>query len=278
MQPVRSSWPDHLGVVGVVAEARRRARTRKGGEDHLPARGEARRLAAPEGRGGRERQQWPELGEEPVHDLDRLLWIVDGDMHVHAEDQLAPGDVLELVDEVPVAVARGDPLALEEAERVRAGRADAQALLARDSGHVRAQLQQFTLDVAGVAADRRRDLEHRLHQLGVDPRLQLMAGDRLQHGVDVLDEIERLAVEEHVLLLDPERVRVGLAERVVEDAAPGDGALAGDRVGVDLLHGSTASASISTRQRESSRPLTTTAVDAGRISPNTSPCARAICS
>ena len=73
------------------------------------------------------------MGEEPVDDLDRLLGVVDRDVHVQAEDQLAARDVLELVDEVPVAVARGDPLALEEAERVRAGRADAQALLARDS-------------------------------------------------------------------------------------------------------------------------------------------------
>ena len=107
---------------------------------------------------------------------------------------------------------------------------DAHALLAPDLAHVRAQLQQLALDVAGGPADRRRDLEHRLHQLGVDPRLELVARDRLQHGVDVLDEVERLAVEEHVLLLDAERVRIGLAERVVEDAAALDGALAGDRV------------------------------------------------
>ena len=148
----------------------------------------------------------------------------------------------------------------------------------RDAADVRAQLQQLALDVAGSPADRRRDLEHRLHQLGVDPRLELVAGDRLQHGVDVLDEVERLAVEEHVLLLDPERVRIGLSECVVEHAAALDGALAGDRVRIDLLHGSTASASISTRQRGSSRPLTTTAVEAGRISEKTSPCARAISS
>ena len=132
-------------------------------------------------------------------------------MDVHAEDQLAAGDVLELVDEVPVAVARRDPLALEEAERMRARRADAQSLLAPDPVTYAAQLQQLALDVAGVPADRRRDLEHRLHQLGVDPRLELVAGDRLQHGVDVLDEVEGLAVQEHVLLLDAERVRVGLA-------------------------------------------------------------------
>ena len=56
------------------------------------------------------------MREQPVHDLDRLLGVVDRDMDVQPEDQLAAGDVLELVDEVPVAVARGDPLALEEAE------------------------------------------------------------------------------------------------------------------------------------------------------------------
>ena len=38
--------------------------------------------------------------EQAVHDLDRLLRIVDGDVDVHAEDQLAARDVLELVDEV----------------------------------------------------------------------------------------------------------------------------------------------------------------------------------
>ena len=147
-------------------------------------------------------------------------------MNVHPEDQLAPGDVLELVDEVAVAVARRDPLPLEERERMRARGADPQALLAPDARHVGAQLQQLALDVARRPADGRRDLEHRLHQLGVDPRLELVPADRLQHRVDVLDEVEGLAVEEHVLLLDAERVRVGLAERVVEHAAALDRALA----------------------------------------------------
>ena len=228
--------PDHLGVVGVVAEPGRRTGARKCGEDHLPARCETRRLAAPERRGRRECEQRAELGEEAVHDLDRLLGVVDGDVHVHAEDQLAPGDVLELVDQVPVAVARRDPLALEEAERMRSRRADAHPLLASDLAHVRAQLQQLALDVARVPADRGRDLEHGLHQLGVDPRLELVAGDRLQDGVDVLDEVERLAVQEHVLLLDAERVRVRLPERVLEHTPALDCALARDRVGVDLLH------------------------------------------
>jgi hypothetical protein len=63
-------------------------------------------------------------------------WIafsaVDGHVDVHPEDQLAAGDVLHLVDEVVVPVARRDPLPLEQAERMRPGRADAEALLRRD--------------------------------------------------------------------------------------------------------------------------------------------------
>ena len=265
---------DYLGVVRVVGEPRRRPGARERGEDHLPARGEAGRLAAPERRAGREREQRPELGEEPVHDLDRLLGIVDGDVDVHPEDQLPPGDVLELVDEIAVAVARRDPLPLEERERMRSGGADPHSLLAPDLHDVGPELHELGLDVAGGAADRCRDLEHRLHQLGVDPRLQLVPADRLQDGVDVLDEIERLAVEEHVLLLDAQRVRIRLAEGVVEHAAAVDGALARDRRRIDLLHGSSASASISTFQRGSSRPRITSIALAGRISEKTSPCAR----
>jgi hypothetical protein len=45
-----------------------------------------------------------------------------------------------------------------------------------------------------------------------------VARDGRQDGVDVLHEVERLAVEEHVFLLDPERVRVAPAEGMVENA------------------------------------------------------------
>ena len=66
--------------------------------------------------------------------------------------------------------------------------------------------------------------------------------DRREHRVDVLHEIPRLGIEQHVLLLDAERVRVALAERVVEHArvtaAEPFGALPGDRRREDLLHGS----------------------------------------
>ena len=161
------------------------------------------------------------MRDQPVHDLDRLLRVVHRDVHVQTEDQLSPRDVLHLVDDRPIAVLGGDPLRLEERERMRAGRADAQALPPRDVRDVAADAEQLLLHACRRVADRRGHLEHGLHQLGVDARLELVARDRGEHGVDVLDEVVRLAVEEHVLLFDPERVRVARAERVVEHAAAG---------------------------------------------------------
>ena len=150
------------------------------------------------------------MGEHPVQDDDGLLGRVDRDVDVHPEDELAPGDVLELVHELVVAVARGDPLALEQAERMRPGGADAQALLRGELGHVAAQAPELAVHVGGRVADGRRDLEHGLHELGRDPRHELLLVDAREHRVDVLDEVERLGVEEHVLLLDAERERVAL--------------------------------------------------------------------
>ena len=46
----------------------------------------------------------------PFDHLDRLLRVVDGDVDVHPEDQLAPRDVLHLVDERAIAILGGDPL------------------------------------------------------------------------------------------------------------------------------------------------------------------------
>ncbi len=81
---------------------------------------------------------------------------------------------------------------------------------------------------------------------------------------------KRLRVEQHVLLLDAEREWVARAELVVENAGRGRSLDAGDGGRDDLLHGSTASASISTFQA-GSRSWATTQVAAGRTSRNASP-------
>ena len=111
---------------------------------------------------------------------------------------------------------------------MRTGGAELEAVLLRHGGDVRAKLPQRHVHVARRTAHRRRDLEHGLHELGVDPRLELAARHRGEHGVDVLDEVVRLGVEEHVLLLDAEREGIAVAEVVVEHAAA--------RGWVDLLH------------------------------------------
>src|SRR6478609_7804818 len=158
-------------------------------------------------------------------------------MDVHAEDQLAAGDVLHLVDERAIAITSGDPLAFEETERMRSGGPDPQALVAGNAADVAADLAELIRDLAGRVAYGRRDLEHRLHQLRVDHGLELVPRDRGEHRVDVLHEVERLGVQEHVFLLDAERVRVTLAEGVIQHAASRrePRALPGDRRRVNLL-------------------------------------------
>ena len=122
----------------------------------------------------------------------------------------------------PIAVLGGDPLALEEAEGVRPRGAEAAALRARDLGHVARAAAAARADLGRRVANRGRDLEHRLHQLGVI-RSRAAPGDRRQHGLDVLHEVERLGVEQHELLLDAERVGVARAElwsRTLPGSAP----------------------------------------------------------
>ena len=158
------------------------------------------------------------MGEQRVRHGDRLVRVVDRRVDVHPEDQLAARDVLELLDERAVAVVRGDPLSLEEAERVRSRRRVPAALGARDLAHVGAQLPELHADLGRRAADRRRDLEHGLHQLRVDALRIRPVRDRGHERLDVLNAVPRLGVEQHELLLDAEPVLLARAEPVLEDA------------------------------------------------------------
>ena len=259
---------DDLRVVGVVLEAGRRAGAWERREHHLPARGEARRLAAPERGGRREGEQLRQVHEQAVHHLDRLLRVVDGHVHVHAEDQLAPGDVLQLVDELAVPVARGDALALEEGERVRAGRAEAAALGAGDLGDVAAQLRErahtsSAVRQTGVVTSSTDCISSAWIRLGARRRATAARTESMcctrSHvsGSSSMYSSSTPSVNGSLL---PNAWSSTLA-------APGRalGALAGDRRREDLLHGGsiTASASISTSQRGSSSSRD----DAGRRGP-----------
>ena len=61
-----------------------------------------------------------------VGDMDRLVRVVQADVHVLAEDDLLARDEAQRADQVAIARARDDPLVLPHRERVRPGRADHQ--------------------------------------------------------------------------------------------------------------------------------------------------------
>jgi hypothetical protein len=131
-----------------------------------------------------------------------LVGIVDPDVHVHAEDQLLARHEAQRRDQVAVAGPGDDPLVLPHRERVGPGRADRQVLPRRRLADLRAQCPQLLAGLHRVRARVGGNLEHRLHQLGLD----LTRRRRLEQALDRVDQLERLGVEDHQLLLDPDRV------------------------------------------------------------------------
>jgi hypothetical protein len=133
--------------------------------------------------------------------VDRLLGIVEPDVHVHAEDELLPRDEPQRLDQVAVARARDDPLVLPHGERVRARRADRQPAALGGAADLRAQRPQLVAGLGDRLARVGRDLEHRLHELGLD----LPLAGVLEELLDRVDEPEGLAVADHQLFLDTDR-------------------------------------------------------------------------
>ena len=126
------------------------------------------------------------MDPHPVGDVDRLVGVVDADVNVHPEDQLLAGDEPQRRDQVAVARAGDDPLVLPHRERVGAGRADRHLLGDRGRAHLPAQRPQLVAGLGHVRARVGGDLEHRLHQLGLD----LTQGRRLEHRLDRVDQVQ----------------------------------------------------------------------------------------
>ena len=118
---------------------------------------------------------------------------------------------------------------------MRAGRADAQALRrARSRSRSARSLRSSASTSAAVRQTGVAISSTDCMSSGPICSTNSLACDGREDRVDVLDEVERLRVEEHVLLLDAERVRVARAERVVEHAPARGEALTGDRRRVEL--------------------------------------------
>ena len=76
----------------------------------MPIRLEAGILAEPEGRVDRERIDVREKITRLVHELDCLLAIRDADVHVQSENEIRPRNLLQIVDDRGIALARRDQL------------------------------------------------------------------------------------------------------------------------------------------------------------------------
>ena len=208
MKAIRS-----LEVLPAVV-VRRDADAREGAEDRHPRRGQAGVVAAPVRRVGRQREQDRHVHAHPVGDVDRLVGVVEADVDVQPEDDLLARDEPQRLHQVAVARRARDQLVLPARDRVRAGGADAQALRLGGVANLTPQRAQRGARLAHVRARLGRDLEHGLQQL----RLDLAVGRVLEQVVDRVDQRVAVRIEDHQLLLDPDRVR-GAAELRLHVAA-----------------------------------------------------------
>ena len=175
-------------------------------------------VTAPERRVRRKREQDGQLDQHALHDREARLGRGHGDVHVHAEDELAASDVLEHLDQRPVAVAGGDLLVFKQREGMRAGGSQPHAMGAGLLPDVLTDQAQVGRGGGDVVADDRARLEHALHQLRLEPLGHLAVPDVGQDLLDPRDKVVPGRVEQHVLLLDPHRQRRPRPKPVVEHA------------------------------------------------------------
>ena len=142
-----------------------------------------------------------------VGHVDRLVGVVEPDVHVDAEDDLLARHELEARDQLAVARARDDALVLPERERVRARRADREPALVGHLLHEPAQRAQLVAGLARVAARLGGDLADRLHQLGLDLAVLVDVVQYLEQPLDRTGQVERVPIDDHELLFDADRVR-----------------------------------------------------------------------
>ena len=162
-----------------------------------------------------DRQQQRQDRAQPVADPDRPVGAADADVDVDREGVVAPGHVLQPVLDPVVVLGVDDVLLAVVAERVRAGCAEGDAVVASEREEAAAGVGLAHAGVVHVRPGARADLD-----LGRDE----LAGDRLrQHRVarrgvaqqlEARREQQRLRIHEGELLLDADGEVGGGLERL----------------------------------------------------------------
>jgi hypothetical protein len=140
---------------------------------------------------------------------------------VQPEDQLAAGRILHLLHDPAVMLTVGDQLVFVMRERMRSRRGEHEPVLLDDCFQVPAQPLKLHRRVADRRADRGLPLDLGLKDLARRTRRELALVVGVEDRVRPLHKIERLGVEQHVLLLDPQRVRLRGAKAVLRNARAG---------------------------------------------------------
>ncbi len=137
-------------------------------------------------------------------------------MHVQAERVVAPGDVFQPVGDAAVVLGVDDRLLAVVGPRVRAGRAQRDALLAGEREQAPAVLALARERIVQVGSGAGDDLDLRGDQLAgyvlVQQRIALR-GNAAQL-LEPRHEFERARIEDRELLLDADRAVARLGERL----------------------------------------------------------------
>ena len=122
-------------------------------------------------------------------------------MDVQAEDQQRPRQLLQLFDDVLVALAGGDDLIHPVRERMGAGGGDAQADALRGVGEIAPGADDLRRQLLDRSADLRADLDDRLVHLALDVLAEGRRARREQLG-DVRAQLPGRGIDDLEFFLD----------------------------------------------------------------------------
>ena len=159
-------------------------------------------LPSQKGRAGGEGEHVRQEVPGHVHRVDHEVAVLDPDVDMRSEDEVALGNLLKVLSETRVPREGCDLLLLPHRERVRPGGNDLEALLRDPSAHETPHAQNLLASFSDVLADAARRLHASLVELRLDLVARLLVA--LEDLGDERGQLAGLGVDDLILLLDAE--------------------------------------------------------------------------
>jgi len=167
-------------------------------------------------------QKTEKVGQEVaghVHRIDDEVPVLDPHVDVHPEDEVLPGDLLEVLLDRDVALQGSDLLVEPRREGMGAGGDDREAALRGQLVDHAPEADHLLPELGRCAAHRAPHLHDRAVELGLD--LLDRNPVALEDLLDVGAELSRVGVDDLVLLLDPQGEGRSLHRAISEGTKPG---------------------------------------------------------